>query len=125
MALLPLYSQIKLRGGVEDSDSVDSDSGPIKPHGPRILEDRRLVGSDRVVISRLILAPEKEGGMDMDVETLSNASKGPSPTDYEAEEEEVADPRPDPSRPLRRARGRPRRDGSGPFRETTSTAEEV
>jgi len=39
-----LHPQVKLRGGADDED--DSDSGPVGPHRPTILEHRVLRGSE-------------------------------------------------------------------------------
>jgi len=84
----------------------------------------------RVIIKRLEQATEEESAGVVEVEMDSDDS-APRPSTnqetYEAssEEEGVPESRPGPSRPLKRARGRPRKDGSGPFQSPSPTIPEV
>jgi len=119
-----------LRGGGEGSG--DSDPGP---RGPKIVSHEVLTGSARVVVKRLEMATERESARDVEV-VEEEISDDPSPyvpksnvCDDEIDdtsEEERARGRAGPSKPLKRARGRPRKDGSGPFTLPTPTiAQEV
>jgi len=108
--LPPLYPTVQgLRGGADE----DSDRGPRRPRKPRILENRELVGSERVDVHRIVHAIAEESDMDIDVEQASADSDCFLAAD--SEDEEDATTRGGPSKPRKRARGRPRKDGSGPF----------
>jgi len=109
-----------LRG--DGDDEADTDGGP---RGPRIIRQEVLTGPARVDVRRIVRATEEEGARMVDVEMISDDSLPGAPhhrgTDvYEdTSEEERARGQPGPLRPLKRARGRPRKDGTGPFRAPT------
>jgi len=115
-----------LRGGAR---SDDSDEGP---KGPRIIAHQILTGP-RVVIKRLEQATEEDSERVVEVEIVSDDSALRPVTNretcetYEAssEDEGKISSGPGPSRPLKRARGRPRKDGSGPFKPPSPTIPEV
>jgi len=102
-----------LRGGGRSCDS-DAD-----PRGPKIVAHEVLTGP-RVVLKRLEKATEEGSEKAVDVEMVSDDS-APRSTNLEdvvdsyddSSEEERARLEPGPSKPLKRARGRPRKDGSG------------
>jgi len=106
--------------------SEESDEGP---KGPKIIAHQVLTGP-RVVIKRLEQATEEESEGVVEMEMASDDS-APRPTTnreaYEAssEEEGVLGSGPGPSRPLKRAQGRPRKDGSRPFQPPSPTIHEV
>jgi len=87
------------------------------PHKPRIVEHRVPSGFERMDVRRLTHASEAEGTMDINIEK----DWRPSSSDSELEIVDRRDPKPGPSKPLKRARGRPRKDGSGPFKEPSPT----
>jgi len=122
--LSPLPSPKRgLRGGVgEDEDSDSGPAGPHRPGGPRIIGDQVLSGAERISIKRIVRATVEEGGMDVDVECVSVGSDCSPDSGTEAVE---GRPGGGPSKPLKRARGRPRKDGSGPFKPPSPTNEEL
>jgi len=101
-------------------------SDSVRPHRLRVIEDRELVGSGRVDVRRIVHATAEEGAMEVDVETVSDESER-SPPRYSDSEREGVDKKPGPrqSRPRKRARGRPRKDGTGPFKPASPTNEEL
>jgi len=123
VALPPLYPLISgLRGGADEDGN--SDSGPAEPHrpgGPRIIEDRVLSGAERVEVQRIIRATAEESDMEVDVESFPVVVSSADSEPDVVEREPVAGP----SKPRKRARGRPRKDGSGPFRPDSPTNEEL
>jgi len=113
--------------------SEDSDVGPREP---KIIAHKVLTGPLRVEVStvrRLTRATEEESAREVDIETISGDYRPPTPpgnvyvTDgYSGSSEgERARRRSGPSRPLKRARGRPRKDGSGPFKPPSLTIDQV
>jgi len=108
---------------------------------PKIIEHRVLRGPARVALERLRLPPPPEAEVRATLEDVEMivSSESPSPTHQEEEEVEVevvvyvdsseerlARTRSGPSKPRKRARGRPRLDGTGPFRDPTpSIAQQV
>jgi len=119
--LEPPSPGIKGGGRSEESDG----SGP---RGPKIIAHQVLTGP-RVVIKRLEKATEEGNGRAVDVEMISDDSAphstaNPETCDASSEDDKVRS-EPGPSKPLKRARGRPRKDGSGPFRPRTPTIPEV
>jgi len=112
-----------LRGGAVSGD--DSDVGPVGPHKPRptIIEDVTLRGTDRVDVHRIVHATESE--MEVEVEVISPQSKHAFTDEDRDADEEEPEPRAGPSKPLKRGRGRPRKDGTGPFRPASPTNKEL
>jgi len=115
-----------LRGG---GQSDDSDTGP---RGPRIIAHEVLSGPARIQIKRLEQATEEESERATNMETVSGDSAPHSTHRDEvvdiyndSSEEERARSKPGLSKPRKRARGRPRKDGTGPFRPVTRTIQEV
>jgi len=115
-----------LRGGGDSGEDSDPD-----PRGPRIVAHEVLTGSARVVVERLKVATEKASTREVDVETISDDSaRGDPNPNVEVDEfdntseEEMARKRAGPSKPLKRARERSRKDGSGPFRPPTPSIEQ-
>jgi len=113
--LSPLQPPITgLRGGADGEG--DSDDGPAGPHKPRarIIGHEILTGTHRVNVQRMIPASAEESEMEVDIE---GAPLGPSPGPTDEDNcESDGEPVAGPSKPRKRARGRPRKDGSGPFR---------
>jgi len=111
-----------LRGGGRNEESEES------PRGPKIIAQQVLTGP-RVVIKRLEKVTVEESERVADVEMASDDSAPRSTTNcevYEASsEEERVRSELGPSKPLKRARGRLRKDGSGPFRPNTPSIPEV
>jgi len=112
--LKPPSPGIKGGGRGEESDR----SGP---RGPKIISHQVLAGP-RVVIKRLEKATVEESGRAMDVEMISDDS---APRCDSSSEEERGRTEPGPSKPRKRARGRPRKDGSGPFRPDTPPISQI
>jgi len=127
--LPPLYpTEQGLRGGATESEQ-DLDAGPRTRCG-RIGSGSLRTGSSwdpgRVDVRRIVHATAEEGAMEVDVETVSDESER-SPPRYSDSEREGVDKKPGPrqSRPRKRARGRPRKDGTGPFKPASPTNEEL
>jgi len=126
VVLPPLYPPVSgLRGGADvEGDSDSGPAGPHKPGGPRIIEDRVLSGTERFEVQRIISATAEESEMEVDIENRSVASGHSCAADSEPEVVEK-EPVAGPSKPRKRGRGRPRKDGSGPFRPESPTNEEL
>jgi len=110
--LPPLYPIARgLRGGAAESDS---DSGPVRPHRPRVIEDRELVGSGRIDVRRIVHATAEEGAMEVDVEAVSDGSERPLSVYSDSEQEGVGKrPESRQPKPRKRARGCPRKGRYG------------
>jgi len=116
---------VGLRGGADCDDDDDSNGGPAGPHKPRaiITGHQVLVGTQRVKVHRIMPATPEESRMDVDVEEVSS---GPDFSDSEADSmDSDGEPIASTSKPQKRGRGRPRNDGSGPFREKSPTTYEL
>jgi len=110
-----------LRGGADEgSDSP----GPVGPHRPGLLGERRAPGTVGTQVLRIAQASEEEGNMEIEVEVESDIPDCPD-TDGESGAEEAVVAGSGPSKPLKRGRGRPRKDGSGPFLPPSPTNEEL
>jgi len=131
VVLPPLQPPISgLRGGADNDEDSDGPIGPHRPGGPRILEDRTLTRSARFDVRRIVRATVEEGAMDVDVENVSEASeRSPAVSSADSEPEVVeTGPKvrpPRPSRPRKRGCGRPRKDGTRPFKPESPTNEEL
>jgi len=109
-----------LRGGADEgSDSP----GPVGPHRPGVLGERRTPGIVGTQVFRIAQASEEEGNMEVEVINESDTPVDSPDADGESGVEEVAVAGSGPSRPLKR--GRPRKDGSGPFQPPSPTNEEL
>jgi len=95
--------------GIKGGGRSEESDGP-GPRGPKIIAHQVLIGP-RVVIKRLEEATEEESGRAVDVEMISDDS---APRYDSSSEEERGRSEPGPSKPRKRARGRPKKDGSGP-----------
>jgi len=125
--VLPLLhpSVHDLRGGADGEG--DSDSCPVGPHmpgGPKIIEDRVLSGTERYDVHRIVRVPAEDSDMDVNIEELSVASGRILAADSEPEVVGTK-LKAGPSKPLKRARGRPRKDGTGPFKSPSPTNEDL
>jgi len=126
--LPPGMSQHPTSLGSERRGNSDADGDP---RGPRIIGHEILTGPARVDVRRITYAEGEEAAREVDVEIVSDGFPPRPSRRYETDvysctsEEEMARAQPGPSRPLKRARGRPRKDGTGPFRVLTPTIAET
>jgi len=122
--LPPLQTPVTgLRGGADNDE--DSDGGPAGPHRPQptIVGHEVLTGAQRVRVRRVIPAAVEESDMELDVVGDSSDPSGGDYTDGDSVME--VEPVAGPSKPQKRARGRPRKDGTGPFRPDSPSNEDL
>jgi len=106
--------------GIKGGGRSEESDGSV-PRGPKIISHQVLTGP-LVVIKRLEKATEEESERTVDVEMISDDS---APRCDSSSEEERGRTEPGPSKPRKRARVRPRKDGSGPFRPDSPIISQV